>query len=88
MKYSLSLLGLAAMASAQDFTSIFNITATAGQVVASGNTTTGQPGARGQFNFAINTRTDTICYDITLFGVSGPYQSLASTATHIHRVRY
>merc|ERR1711964_881946 len=29
--------------------------------------------------------TDTICYDITLTGVTGDYQSAALTATHIHQ---
>lgn len=86
MKYSYSLLSLATLASAQEFTSIFNITASPDQVVnAMSVSTPGQPGASGQFNYAINSKTDTICYDITLFDVTGAYQSPARTATHIHQ---
>ncbi|KAH8588595.1 hypothetical protein B0O99DRAFT_524698, partial [Bisporella sp. PMI_857] len=85
MRYSTTLLGLAAVASAQKFTSIFNITATPDQVInAQQQPAPGQPGAKGQFNFAINSKTETICYDITLWGVTGDYQSPARTATHIH----
>ncbi|KAL3418718.1 hypothetical protein PVAG01_10434 [Phlyctema vagabunda] len=85
MKYSTTLLGLASVASAQQFTSIFNVTATPDQVVnASSISTPGQPGAKGQFNYALNSQTNTICYDITLYGVTGDYRSPALTATHIH----
>lgn len=86
MRYSFVALGLAAAASAQEFTSILNITATPDQVVnAMSQPAPGQPGAIGQFNYAINSKTDTICYDITLTGVSGVPQSPARTATHIHQ---
>jgi len=85
MKYSFTLAALATVVSA-DFTSIFNITATPDQVVTStGAPAPGQPGAIGQFNYAIDSNTDTICYDITLTGVTGDYQSAALTATHIHQ---
>lgn len=85
MKYTAAILGLAAVSSAQ-FTSIFNITATPGQVVnGSSLPAPGQPGASGQFNYAINSKTNTICYNITLFNVNGTYQSPALTATHIHQ---
>lgn len=61
------------------------IAATPDQVVnASSISTPGQPGARGQFNYALDSDSETICYDITLTGVSGTYQSPARTATHIH----
>jgi hypothetical protein len=85
MKYTAALLALVGAASAQQFTSIYNITATPAQVVNGSNVATpGQPGARGQFNYAINSKTNTICYDITLYGVTGDYRSPANTATHIH----
>jgi len=85
MKYSTTILGLAALVSAQEFTSIYNITATPDQVVNAQNVATpGESGARGQYNYAINSNTNTICYDITLYDVTGPYQSPAITATHIH----
>jgi len=85
MKYSFTLAALATVVSA-DFTSIFNITATPDQVVTStGAPAPGQPGAIGQFNYAIDSNTDTICYDVTLTGVTGDYQSAALTATHIHQ---
>ncbi|KAF2837046.1 hypothetical protein M501DRAFT_1006958 [Patellaria atrata CBS 101060] len=44
----------------------------------------GEPGAYGLFNFGLNIAEDTICFNITLFGVSGAYKSPALTATHIH----
>jgi hypothetical protein len=102
MRYSITILGLAAVASAR-LTSIFNITgmstpslkdhvanmkcqlATPEQVVNNSNVPTpGQPGAVGQFNYALYSDSETICYDITLRGVAGTYQSPARTATHIH----
>ncbi|KAK0100162.1 hypothetical protein ONS95_008501 [Cadophora gregata] len=85
MKYSFTFLGLAALASAHDFTSIYNVTATPYEVVNSaGESTPGPYGAKGQYNYAIDSKTDTICYDITLEGVVGEYRSPAKTATHIH----
>ncbi|KAF2124879.1 hypothetical protein P153DRAFT_400949 [Dothidotthia symphoricarpi CBS 119687] len=44
----------------------------------------GQPGGRGIFKFGINVEENTICYNITLNGVTGNYMSPALTATHIH----
>ncbi|PSN62260.1 hypothetical protein BS50DRAFT_638813 [Corynespora cassiicola Philippines] len=44
----------------------------------------GQEGAKGVFKFGINVADNTICYNITLSGVTGDYQSPAITATHIH----
>jgi hypothetical protein len=44
----------------------------------------GQPGAKGLFKYGINIAENTICYNITLSGVTGEYQSAALTATHIH----
>lgn len=85
MKYSIAVLGLAAATSAQRLTSVFNITATPDQVVnGSSISTPGQPGAKGQFNYALYSDIETICYDITLTGVTGEYRSPARTATHIH----
>ena len=48
MKYIFSLVGLAAVTSAQEFTSIYNITATPDQVIATTQVPApGQPGALG-----------------------------------------
>jgi hypothetical protein len=44
----------------------------------------GEPGAKGLFKYGINIADNTICYNITLSGVTGDYQSLALTSTHIH----
>lgn len=67
------------------FTSMFTSSATPIAVVdADGNPAPGEPGATGMFNFRINSDLDIICYDITLRGVTPPYQSMARTATHVH----
>ncbi|KAH7403848.1 hypothetical protein BKA64DRAFT_744369 [Cadophora sp. MPI-SDFR-AT-0126] len=85
MQYSYTLLGLSALASANAFTSIYNVTASPSEVISNaGVSVPGPAGAKGQFNYAIDSTTDTICYDITLEGVVGDYQSPARTATHIH----
>ena len=47
--------------------------------------TPGEPGASGTFTYMINSDTEVICYDISLTGVTPPYQSPAKTATHIHQ---
>ncbi|PZA19623.1 hypothetical protein DMO24_19750 [Modestobacter versicolor] len=52
---------------------------------AEGAPTPGQPGATGSFMYRINSDLEVICYDITLTGVTPPYQSPAKTATHIHQ---
>ena len=73
------------VADPDSFTSAFTVMATPDQVINNdGVAAPGQPGATGQFNFRINSDLEIICYDITLNGVSGDYQSPAKTATHIH----
>lgn len=68
------------------FTSAFTVMATPDQVVNTDSVATpGEPGASGVFNFRINSDLEIICYDITLSGVTGDYQSPAKTATHIHQ---
>lgn len=67
------------------FTSAFTAMATPDMVVnPDGVATPGEPGASGTFTYRINSDTEVICYDITLDGVTPPYQSPAKTATHIH----
>ena len=67
------------------FTSAFTAMATPDMVINSdGVPTPGEPGASGTFTYRINSDTEVICYDITLDGVTPPYQSPAKTATHIH----
>ncbi|KQS71510.1 CHRD domain-containing protein [Modestobacter sp. Leaf380] len=68
------------------FTSAFTAMATPDMVVnADGVATPGEPGASGTFTYRINSDTEVICYDISLTGVTPPYQSPAKTATHIHQ---
>ena len=68
------------------FTSAFTAMATPDMVVnADDEPTPGEPGATGTFTYRINSDTEVICYDITLNGVTPPYQSPAKTATHIHQ---
>ena len=68
-----------------EFTSKYEITATPGQVVNANNTLTGGlAGAQGLYKFSLNSKDNTICYDITLTRFLGDYSSPASTATHIH----
>ncbi|MCW2582067.1 MAG: hypothetical protein JWQ53_857 [Klenkia sp.] len=45
----------------------------------------GEPGASGTSTYMINSDTEVICYDISLTGVTPPYQSPAKTATRIHQ---
>ncbi|MEQ3552907.1 CHRD domain-containing protein [Pseudonocardia nematodicida] len=67
------------------FTSMFTVMATPDEVIDNdGNPAPGEPGATGEFNFRINSDEEIICYDITLNGVTGEYESPAKTATHIH----
>lgn len=66
------------------FTSTQLVKATPDQVVNGTTPTGGLPGASGTYNFGINSQTDTICYNITLYGFRGEYQSPAATATHLH----
>jgi hypothetical protein len=89
---AVAVLGFAAPASAETevaepatFTSAFTTMATPDQVVnPDGVLTPGTAGATGTFMYRINSDLDIICYDITLTGVTGDYQSPAKTATHIH----
>lgn len=70
------------------FTSAFTVMATPDQVVnTEGVAAPGQEGATGTFTFRINSDLEIICYDITLNGVSGDYQSPAKTATHVHQAQ-
>ncbi|MBT1637028.1 CHRD domain-containing protein [Clavibacter michiganensis] len=68
------------------FTSAFTVMATPDQVLnADGVATPGEPGATGRFDLRLDSTSNTICYDITLTGVTGEYKSPAKTATHIHQ---
>ncbi|KAH7271950.1 hypothetical protein FSOLCH5_006858 [Fusarium solani] len=67
------------------FTSTWEVKATPGEVVDSENKFTGGlANSWGLFKFGINSQEDIICYNITLYGFRGEYQSPANTATHIH----
>lgn len=69
----------------ETFTSMFTAMATPDTVIGTnGQPAPGQPGATGTFNYRINADEDVICYDLTLTGLTGEYQSPARTATHIH----
>jgi hypothetical protein len=73
------------VAEPEEFTSAFTVMATPGEVIdADGNVAPGEEGAEGTFTFRINSDLEIICYDITLTGVTGDYESPADTATHIH----
>jgi hypothetical protein len=55
------------------------------QVVDANNTFTGGlKGARGVYKFGLNSKENVICYNITITGFQGEYQSPAISATHIH----
>ncbi|PAY22946.1 hypothetical protein CEY15_11350 [Dietzia natronolimnaea] len=70
------------------FTSAFSVMAVPGEVIDSdGEVAPGEEGATGDFMFWVNSDTDVICYEITLDGVTGEYDSPAITATHIHEAR-
>lgn len=89
---AITVLGVAGPASAEtevaepsSFTSAFTVMATPDQVVnPDGVVTPGTAGATGTFDFRVNSETDVICYDITLTGATGEYESAAKTATHLH----
>jgi hypothetical protein len=67
------------------FTSTQVVIATPDQVVDADNKKTGGlKGAKGLYKFGFNSKEDTVCYKITLYGFEGEYQSPAKTATHIH----
>ncbi|KAH8728228.1 hypothetical protein GQ44DRAFT_676492 [Phaeosphaeriaceae sp. PMI808] len=67
------------------FDTKYIVKATPDQVIAAdGTPRPGQPDAKGIFKYGINIEENTICYNITLSGVTGDYESPALTATHIH----
>ncbi|KAI9875064.1 MAG: hypothetical protein M1830_008974 [Pleopsidium flavum] len=68
-----------------DFTSEYQVKALPGNVVNGTTPAPGQPGAVGYYKLGLNADLNTICYNITLFGVTGAYQSPALTATHLHQ---
>ncbi|KAI9669827.1 MAG: hypothetical protein M1817_004568 [Caeruleum heppii] len=67
-----------------EFDAIVGTVATPDQVRNGTTPAPGQPGAYGTFKFGLQPSTNTICYNITVFGVTGEYRSPAVTATHIH----
>merc|ERR1712137_712777 len=68
-----------------DFTSTYEVIAVPEQVVDANNTFTGGlKGARGVYKFGLNSKENVICYNITITGFQGEYQSPAISATHIH----
>lgn len=67
------------------FTSTYHVKATGAEVVGPNRPAPGPANAVGYFDYGINSITDTICWNITLFNVEGAYQSPARTATHIHQ---
>lgn len=69
----------------EEFTSAYTVMATPDEVIdADGEVAPGEEGATGDFMFWINSEEEVICYEITLEGVTGGYESPALTATHIH----
>lgn len=67
------------------FTSAYSAMAVPDEVVnPDGESSPGEEGATGDFMLWINSDIDVICYEITLNGVTGDYESPAVTATHIH----
>ncbi|MHA6630767.1 CHRD domain-containing protein [Pseudonocardia sichuanensis] len=66
------------------FTSMFTAMAVPDTVVGPNGPAPGEPGATGTFDLRINSDEEIICYEITLDGVTPPYQSPARTATHVH----
>ncbi|KAK8924346.1 hypothetical protein VCV18_004765 [Metarhizium anisopliae] len=67
------------------FTSTYSVKVGPRAVVdADNNPTGGLAGASGLFQYGINSYENIICYNLTLDGFRGEYQSPALTATHIH----
>lgn len=67
------------------FTSTYSVKVGPRAVVdADNNPTGGLAGASGLFQYGINSYENIICYNLTLNGFRGEYQSPALTATHIH----
>ncbi|KAI5797523.1 hypothetical protein DFH27DRAFT_106971 [Peziza echinospora] len=68
-----------------EFTSTYTTFAIPDNVVDANNArTVGEPNAVGLFHYGINSIENVICFNITLLGVIGGFQSPARTATHIH----
>lgn len=68
-----------------DFTSAYSAMAVPEEVIdPDGEVSPGEDGATGDFMLWLNSELDVICYEITLEGVTGDYESPAVTATHIH----
>merc|ERR1712070_688472 len=68
-----------------EFTSTYSVVATPDQGVDSNNNFTGGlEGAKGFYEYGINSKEDYICWNIVLENFRGEYQSAADTATHIH----
>lgn len=68
-----------------EFTSAYSAMAVPEEVIdGDGEVSPGEEGATGDFMLWLNSETDVICYEITLEGVTGDYESPAVTATHIH----
>lgn len=67
------------------FTSTYHVLATPDQVVNGTTPTGGLPGCTGVYDFAFDSVSNTVCYNIVLTNFSGTYQSPALTATHIHQ---
>ncbi|KAH6722176.1 hypothetical protein BKA61DRAFT_628273 [Leptodontidium sp. MPI-SDFR-AT-0119] len=68
----------------KEFTSTYHITAVGAEVRNGTVSVAGPKEAVGYFNYGINSKTDMICWEITLLNVAGTYQSPARTATHVH----
>lgn len=66
------------------FTSTYHIKATPDQVVNGTMPTGGLAGCSGTYDIGLDSVSNTVCYNITLYGFSGDYSSPAKTATHLH----
>lgn len=68
------------------FTSTYEVVASPHEVVDAQNKPTGGlEGCTGLFNYGINVHENVICFNITIDGFEGDYQSPATSATHIHQ---
>ena len=65
--------------------SSYKVQAYPSEVVDSSNTYTGGlDGVYAEFTLDINSGDNSLCYNITLIGFQGEYESPALTATHLH----